>query len=194
MRPACPDCRPAGGWAWCTHRGPHGPQTRTPITPRWLGWLGITIDKLEDTKMCDEKVTHVGRAECRKAMAAHDRKIREETIRAMNGQPARPSLTPTEVAQRVLAGVGVVITLAMMNFIVHALLAALASVFIAVAAAAIVVTARRHRRRARTVIPAPIETQPRTVVTAVHVQAVEPARQAAPLRHAAESENRRCLS
>jgi hypothetical protein len=64
MRRACPYCRagtPPGWQAWCTHRGPHGPQIRQRISPRWLDRLGITIDRLEDQAGPAPRTTRAGK-------------------------------------------------------------------------------------------------------------------------------------
>jgi hypothetical protein len=64
MRRACPYCRagtPAGWQAWCTHRGPHGPQIRQRISPRWLYRLGVTIDRLEDQAGPAPRTTRAGK-------------------------------------------------------------------------------------------------------------------------------------
>jgi hypothetical protein len=56
--------------------------------------------------MCEGKAWHVvGRAECRRAMAEHDQKIREVAVRSVLGQP-QPRKTRTDKARDVLAWVG----------------------------------------------------------------------------------------
>jgi hypothetical protein len=146
------------------------------VGPGWLERLGVAIDRLEDKGMCDERMTVVGRAAGRKAQRQHDAKVAADAVRAyQNGsaKPARQPLTPTQYAQRVLAVCGGIVGLYAMNFLLHAMLVTLAVLFAGVSATAVVVTVRRRRRTARA-IPAPLPAaSPRTVVTAVHIQAVE---------------------
>ena len=185
MRRACPACRasapwPGRSWSWCTCRGAAG--TWEQISPGWMYRLGIAIDR-KDQPVCDEKAGHVGRAECRRVMQAHDRKIREEAIRSVTGRPARPALTPTDYAQRVLIVVGGIVLLASMNFLLHALLCTLAALFVLVCSVAVVVTMRRRRRR-RTVVRAPLPAPARTMVTGVRVRAIgAPARSGKAIRN-----------
>jgi hypothetical protein len=78
----------------------------------------------------------------------------------------------------VLMVVGGIVLLASMNFLLHALLIMLASIFAILAVTAVVVIVRRRRRR-QFLIPAPLPAaRPRTVVTAVTVKAIGPARRA----------------
>jgi hypothetical protein len=117
----------------------------------------------------------VGRAEARRAQAQHDQKIRQEAIQSVLGQSARPRLTPTDYAQRVLAVVGGIVLLASLNFLLHALLATLAVLFAGVSATAVVVAVRRRSRAARAIpAPLPAAPPPRTVVTSVDVRAIGP--------------------
>jgi DNA segregation ATPase FtsK/SpoIIIE, S-DNA-T family len=74
-------------------------------------------------------------------------------------------------ASGVLMVVGGIVLLASMNFLLHALLVTLASVFAAVSTTAAVVIVRR-RRRLRTVIPAPLEGRYRSAVTSVTVRSL----------------------
>ncbi len=63
-----------------------------------------------------------------------------------------------------------------MNFLLHALLYTLASVFLAVSVTAVVVIAKRRRR---VLLPAPLPARPpRTTVTAVEVRAIGQANRA----------------
>jgi len=132
--------------------------------------------------MCEGKtgIGIVGRAECRRAQAKHDQKIREDAIRSVLGhQPAQSRLTPTEVAQRFLIGVGAVVLLASADFLAHLLLIVLTAVFGLVSITATTVIVRRRRQR-KAIIPAPLPAAPpRTVVTGVTVRPIESPRRAA---------------
>jgi hypothetical protein len=115
----------------------------------------------------------VGSWQARRAQEAHDRKIREETIKMMSGGRAAAQPTLTEKAQTVLVVVGGIVLLASASLIIHVLLITLAMLFAAVSASAVLVTARRRRLRARLVIPAPLPPAGvRTMVTGVMVQAI----------------------
>ncbi len=136
--------------------------------------------------MCDPKVTGImpgfliGRGQ------------RKQAAQPCQCHQPQPRDTPTQFAQRVLAVVGGIVLLASVNLILHALLIALASIFVITAGTAAVVAVRRHRRR-MAVIPAPPPAGPvRTVVTAVTVQVIgQAARSALTARERAESQVRR---
>jgi hypothetical protein len=116
----------------------------------------------------------IGRAAGRKAQREHDAKVAADAVKAFTAGQPQPSQfdKATRTAQKVLAGVGVVVLLASVNFIEHVVLITLAGLFALVCSAAAAVTVRRRRRR-RTVIPAPLPAaRPRTTVTAVQVRAI----------------------
>jgi hypothetical protein len=116
----------------------------------------------------------IGRAAGRKAQREHDAKVAADAVKAFTAGQPQPSQfdKATRTAQKVLAGVGVVVLLASVNFIEHVVLITLAVVFALVCSAAVTVAVRR-RRRLRTTIPAPLPSAPaRTTVTGITVRAL----------------------
>jgi hypothetical protein len=153
------------------------------IGPRWLGRLGITIERLEEEpEMCDEKMAVVGRAAGRKAQREHDAKVAADAVRAFqNGSAPKKERGPLAIT---LCTVGGIVLLAEMHAILHALTVVLiiATVVGAVAALAYVTRGWHLPRRRRYVVPAPapvLTQRPRTVVDSVAVQPLEAARKAA---------------
>lgn len=106
---------------------------------------------------------------------------------ARNGRPCachQPAAakTATDRAQEVLAVVGVVVLMASVSWIMHALAIALSVIFIAPCGVAGYKLKRRLMRCAAAV-PAPLPGAPRTMVTGVTVRALQPPDATAFRRH-----------
>lgn len=119
-------------------------------------------------------------AQCDRAEARHEQKIRQEAIRgALGQQPKRETLT--EKAQTMLIVVGGIVLLGSASLVIRILavtLAVIAGLLVGAIAAAVVVGIRR-RRSQRPLLPAPLPGAPaRTVITAVSKRAIGPARPA----------------
>jgi hypothetical protein len=140
------------------------------IGPRRLERLGITIERLEEPEMCDEKMAVVGRAAGRKAQREHDAKVAADAVRAyQNGSAPKKEHGPAYIT---LCTVGGIVLLAEMHTILHALTIVLiiAMAIGAVAALAFVTRGSHLPRRRRVMEPAPDpELTGRTVRTVTSV-------------------------